>query len=774
MNKLLLSLLSILFFSFSGCKKEKAINIKDVNIIPKPVELKTGIGNFELTENTTLFVGRFDNLQNRFLEEIKMETGFQLKPTDKVKNNCIDIQLVENLAEEEYRLLVTKKRITIKSSASAGAYYALQTIKQLIPVDANESKVYAVPAVEISDKPQFAWRGYMLDVSRHFFGKEKIKEVLDFMAELKLNRFHWHLTDDQGWRIEIKKYPKLTEVGAWRVDYTITDESLNDWWGRPLQKVGEEATYGGFYTQEDIKEIIAYAKERHIEILPEIDVPGHSKEILASYPEFSCEPNRQFYVATGGVLGDNALCASNPDTYKFLEDVLGEVMDLFPLNYIHIGGDECNKSGWKHHNQCQNFIKEKDLKNEHGLQSYLIKQVEKMVNAKGKNLIGWNEILEGGLAPNATVMSWQGEKGGIVAAKAGHNVIMTPMEYNYLDLKQGQSESEPNIGYSEALLSTCYNYKVIPEGLNEEEADRIMGIQGNLWTESISDWSKVTYMTFPRLFAVAENAWTSENAQSFDDFVERLQAQLRKMDAKGIRYAKSAFNPWIHQKGNGKSIEITLESELTSPEIRYTLDGSEPTENSMLYSAPFTLTETKTIKAAIFKNGKRLGDIIENTFPIHKAAGAKVVYNHPFSAGDKAAKELALTDLNYGQIEVDGDKNWQGFYDDFDVIIELDHPTDIEEVVINTLRLTIFGIYPPMQIEVYGSIDGKTFTKLGDTDLSDKALIHGRNRIVNKIPCSGSGLIKIRVKAKLIDLIPEGHHKVGDKAYLKIDEIVIL
>ncbi|MGQ1787422.1 FN3 associated domain-containing protein [Saccharicrinis sp. GN24d3] len=246
------------------------------------------------------------------------------------------------------------------------------------------------------------------------------------------------------------------------------------------------------------------------------------------------------------------------------------------------------------------------------------------------------------------------------------------------------------------------------------------------------------------------------------------------MDAKGIRYAKSAFNPWIHQKGNGKSIEITLESELNSPEIRYTLDGSEPTENSMLYSAPFTLTETKTIKTAIFKNGKRLGDIIENTFPIHKAAGAKVVYNHPFSAGDKAAKELALTDLNYGQIEVDGDKNWQGFYDDFDVIIELDHPTDIEEVVINTLRLTIFGIYPPMQIEVYGSTDGKNFTKLGDTELSDKAFIQGRNRIISKISCSGSGLTKIRVKAKLVDLIPEGHHKAGNKAYLKIDEIIIL
>jgi len=388
MNKRLLSLLLIVFLCFSGCEKEKVINSKNINIIPKPVALKTGIGYFELTENTTLFVSGFENLQNRFIEEIKKETGFQLKLTDKAQRNCIEIQSVKNFAEEEYQLLVAKKGITIKSSTPAGAYYALQTLKQLIPINSKSNKKLSIPVVEIFDKPAFAWRGYMLDVSRHFFEKEKIKKVLDFMAELKLNRFHWHLTDDQGWRIEIKKYPKLTEVGAWRVDYTITDENLNDWWGRPFQKEGEKATYGGFYTQDDIKEIIAYAKERHIEILPEIDVPGHSQEILASYPELSCEPNRKFYVATGGVLGDNALCASNPYTYQFLEDVLGEVMDLFPLNYIHIGGDECNKSGWKNHKQCQNFIKEKGLKNEHELQSYLIKQVEKMVNAKGKNLIG--------------------------------------------------------------------------------------------------------------------------------------------------------------------------------------------------------------------------------------------------------------------------------------------------------------------------------------------------------------------------------------------------
>ncbi len=774
MNKLLIFLIVLAAMAFGACSQNEAIELSQINIIPKPVEVIPGSGYFNLNENTTIVFGEFDELQNRFIEEIKVETGIELKMIDKPDGNSIEIQSVVNLEAEEYRLLVSKNGITIKSSTSAGAYYALQSVKQLISADSKGKNEYLIPSVEISDKPEFAWRGYMLDVSRHFYGKEKIKEVLDFMAELKLNRFHWHLTDDQGWRIEIIKFPKLTEVGAWRVDRNITDENISNWWGRSVQKAGEKATYGGFYTQEDIREIVAYAKERHIEILPEVDVPGHSQEILASYPELSCDNKRNYYVATGGVYKDNALCPSNPYTYEFLEDMLDEVMDLFPLNYIHIGGDECNKEGWHNHKQCQDFIKDKGLKDEHELQSYFIKQVEKIVNAKGKNLIGWDEILEGGLAPNATVMSWRGEKGGIAAAKAGHNVIMTPNYANYLDLKQGQSDHEPNLGYSEALLSACYNYSVIPKDFTKEEASKIMGIQGNLWTESISDWGKLTYMTFPRLFAVAENGWTAESTQNFDDFIDRLHPQLKRLDSKGIRYAKSVFNPWIHQKGIGKTIEITLDSELSSPEIRFTLDGSEPTDRSPVYTTPFILTETKTIKAAIFKNSERLGDVIETTFPIHIAAGAKVVYNHPFSEKDVAAKGLSLTDLNYGQLDVQGDKNWQGFIDNFDVIIELDKPTDIKQVQITSLRKTIGGVYPVKQIQIFGAtVDGE-FSKIGDSGFQETCLIQGRNKIKTKIDCPAKAITKIRVKAELLNPIPKEHHKAGSQSYLQIDEIVVL
>jgi hexosaminidase len=627
--------------------------------------------------------------------------------------------------------------------------------------------------VRIADQPAFAWRGYMLDVSRHFFGKEKIKEVLDFMARLKLNRFHWHLADDQGWRLEIKKYPKLTSVGAWRVDYVNYDESVSNWWGRPLQKEGDKATYGGFYTQEDIKELIAYAKERYIEILPEIDVPGHSMEKLASYPELSCDGGH-YTVATGGVSKGNALCPSNDFTYTFLEEVLGEVMDLFPFDYIHIGGDECNKDGWKNHRACQLFMKKNGLKDEHELQSYFIKRVEKMVNARGKKIIGWDEIMQGGLAPNATVMSWRGEKGGIAAAKSGHNVIMSPSYANYLDLKQGQSDFEPNLGYSLALLSTCYNYKVIPKELTGEEAKFILGTQGNLWTESISDWGKLTYMTFPRLFAVAENGRTSEYLQDFDDFVERLRPQLARMNAKKVRYAKSVYNVWVHQKGMDNTIEITLDSELSNPDIRYTLDGSTPKANSSKYTAPFVLTSSQTIKAAIFKDGQMSGDVSSVWYPIHKAAGARVIYHMPFSPKDSAGGQFALTDLNFGQSDVQGDHNWQGFENGLDVEIVFDQPTDIQTVRVNSLKKTIRGTYPPTQIELFGSTDGVEYTKIGDSGFLETSQVQGRNRISSDMACEATGIKNLRIKAKLVSPIPEGHHKAGEKGYLKIDEIIVL
>lgn len=776
--KLRIALSFIIIFLFTNNLSIYAQDHTDIAIIPKPLSIKAGNQYFMLTEKTTLFIEKSvlnaNSLSKRFIEELNTETGIVLN-TSSIKpiSNSIIITHVKTLKNEAYSLEVNSKSIQIKSGSSSGAYYALQTIKQLISISHNKTeksatKAYKIPTVKIKDKPKFEWRGYMLDVSRHFFGKEKIKEVLDFMAALKLNRFHWHLADDQGWRLEIRAYPKLTAVGAWRVNYINYDETISNWWGLPVQKNDEKATYGGYYTQADIREIIAYAKERYIEILPEIDVPGHSQEILASYPNISCD-NGNYKVATGGVYKDNALCASKEETYLFLEGVLGEVMDLFPFNYIHIGGDECNKDGWKNHKLCQNLIKEEGLKDEHGLQSYFIRRVEKMVNAKGKNLIGWDEILEGGLAPNATVMSWRGEKGGIKAAKAKHDVIMTPNFANYLDLKQGQPDFEPNLGYSEALLSTCYNYTVIPNELTKSEAKHILGTQGNLWTESISDWGKLTYMTFPRLFAVAENAWTPEELQNFDDFIERLSPQLKKLKSKNVRYANSVYNPWIHQKGDGKSIEITFSSELSNPDIRYTLDGTTPTASSKKYDKPFKINQTTTIKSAIFKNGEMLGKVTDITYPIHKATNAKVVYHSNY----KSNTNTTLTDLNYGQLIAKNDNNWLKFNENLDVELILDKATDINTVSITSLKKTIGAVYPPRQVEVYGASDGKNYKKIGDSGFIKTSYIQGRNRITTQISCSAKNIKHIKIKAYLVNPIPEGHHKAGEKSTLLIDEIVV-
>ncbi|TKG94226.1 beta-N-acetylhexosaminidase [Puteibacter caeruleilacunae] len=755
-----------------SCNKKN--EVPKIGLIPQPQSMLVTEGFFQVDGETRLYVDDetfFKNEQKQFVDEIRAISGIQVNAGNSEKEpskNAIVIKRDNSLEDEAYGLVVTDDLITVKAGSGAGAYYALQSLKQLLQVNTGK-----VPAVTISDKPEFKWRGYMLDVSRHFFGIDKLYEVVDFMADIKLNRFHIHLVDDQGWRLQMDNYPNLTSIGAWRVDHNITDEKLSNWWGRPAQKDGEKATYGGYYTKKQMRELIAYAKSKHVEIVPEIDVPGHSQEILASYPELACDHSRTYRVATGGVFKDNALCASNPKTYEFLETVIEEVAELFPFEYIHIGGDECNKSGWKNHAACQSLIKKEGLKNEHELQSYFIRRVEKIVNAKGKHLIGWDEILEGGLAPNATVMSWRGEKGGIAAAKEGHDVIMSPNYANYLDLKQGQSDYEPNLGYSEALLSACYNYKVIPDDLTPEQGKHILGTQGNLWTESISDWGKLTYMTFPRLFAVAENGWTPEKYQNFDDFIDRLKVQLERFDAKNIRYAKSVFNPWIYQKANGKNIEVSMNAELTNPEIRYTLDGTNPTAKSSVYEVPFEITKTTTLKAGIFKDGELQGDIIEQEFIIHKAVGAKVIYHGTQPDEKNAGGVSALTDLNYGQFLGKNDKNWQIFNEDVDVEIQLDAPTNISSVTLNTMRFTHKGFYPATEIIVLGSTDGKKFEEIGKTGFMKESLIKGRNKMTNKVSCPANGVTAIRVIAKLPKALPNDPTSRVKNIHMQIDEIIV-
>ena len=766
MSVLKISLAIAFVFVVNSCQKTQLIK-GHTDIIPLPQEMITTEGFFEINSKTEISVQNEDQkkIAQQLIADLKRASGWELK-LGKKESGSIVFKEDPALNEEAYTLSVTPGQILISASSGAGYFYGMQTLKQMLPAQffAKEQLTevaWGIPSVEIKDEPAFEWRGYMLDVSRHFFDVSSVKKVIDFMAESKLNRFHWHLTDDQGWRLEIKKYPKLTKIGAWRMDYNATDENTSNWFGRPVQQPGEKATYGGFYTQEEVKEIIAYAKERHIEVIPEIDMPGHAQATVAAYPEIGCV-NAEPFVATGGVFKNNTYNPGKEVTFEFAENVLNEVMDLFPFGYVHIGGDECNKEQWKLDPDAQRRIREEGLKDEHELQSYFIKRIETIINKRGKTMIGWDEILEGGIAPNATLMSWRGEKGGIIAARAGHEVIMTPNKYCYIDLKQGHDDLEPNLGYSELLLSKAYSYQVIPDQLSEDEGKRIKGIQANLWTESITDWGKLTYMTFPRLFAVAETGWTAPKSKNWDNFTKRLYAKMDRFEAEGTRHAVSAFSPWIEHKGVGNEIEFTLSTEVNGLEIYYSTDGSEPSRNSARYEKPFKIEKSGMIKARSFKGEKPVGTVSELYFEIGKTQDFE----------SESIKVEKLTDLNYAKLN-NGDRNWVLFRNGMEVELEFKQPTEVKEVSFNSLRFTISGVYPPQKVEIWGSENGKDYTKIAEADQKEISHIQGRNKIKTKINFDPVELKSLKIIGTRIEPIPDDHHKKGENSMIKVDEIVI-
>ena len=762
--------LVLLLLALNSCSEnELELKVGKAHIIPQPLEYIEGEGHFELISSSIISVENEaqKTIASQFFSQFKTVAGWKPKIGIGGEGD-VRFETNKSIESEGYELKVTTDDIIIKSGSTSGFYYALQSLKQLLPVAFYKKTLqdirWGIPVVEINDKPAFGWRGYMLDVSRHFFDKDQVKQVLDFMAELKMNRFHWHLADDQGWRLEIKSYPKLTEVGAWRVDHNITDETKSNWWGRPAQKPDEKATYGGFYTQEDVREIIAYAKERHIEVIPEIDMPGHAQATIAAYPEIGCV-NALPYVATGGVFKNNTYNPGKEETFEFAEKMLNEVMDLFPFEYVHIGGDECNKEQWKADPFAQQRIKDEKLKDEHELQSYFIKRIEKIINKRDRIMIGWDEILEGGLAHNATVMSWRGEKGGIVSAKAGHEVIMTPSNYCYIDLKQGHDDLEPNLGYSRLLLSKSYGYKVIPDALTLEESKLIKGIQANMWTESISDWSKLTYMSFPRTYAIAESAWTPHENKNWNDFTNRLYTQFDRLDAQGVRYAVSAFSPWIDHVGKENEIEVQMKTEVNGLDIYYTLDGETPTPQSLKYEGPFTIDSSAHLQARAYKKNEAIGYLSSKKFQIHKAKNLKAL--------DGQGKEIKkLTDLSYGSLSK-GDKAWHHFSNKAEINLFFDSEIEVKEIQFDALRFTISGIYPPKSIEVFGSTDGKTFKLLAKKEQLIKGTEQGRNKVTTSVSFNPVNVKALKIKATGFKAIPNKHHQSGTPSNIWIDEIIV-
>ena len=617
----LLLMLFIFLSAFNSIKAQETA----LNLIPQPVEMQLNKGVYVLTKTAKVTYTKPEsrNIAEMLVQKLNSSTGYGIKAIQGAKGT---IQLNLNattdpqLGKEGYRLTSTSRGVVITANQVAGLFYGMQTLLQLLPMEIESKEVvkmkWTIPCVKIIDYPRFAWRGLMLDVSRHFFSKEDVMKYIDEMARWKFNTFHWHLTDDEGWRIEIKSLPKLTEVGAWRVPRYGHFGDLD------YPKPGEKATDGGFYTQDDIREVVRYAKERNITIVPEIDVPGHSMAAIASYPELSCKKDTSTRVSPGSPFADwypnntfkmkieNALNPSDENVYVFLDKVFTEVAALFPGQYIHVGGDECYKGYWADDAGCQALMTKLGIRHVEDLQGYFMNRVEAILKSKGKKLIGWDEILDGGISPEATVMSWRGIKGGIEAARLGHDVVMSPTTFAYLDYVQGEHTIDPHI-YAGLRLQKCYSFEPVPDGV---DAKYILGGQGNLWTEHVPTLRYAQYMTFPRAWALAEVYWSPKESKNWDNFIQRVENQFKRSDVAEINYSKAIYDPIITTTLKGKNLVLTMKTEAPSLEIYYTIDDAMPDKYTAKYGQPIQLPEGPvTLRAVTYRDGKPIGHLITLT-----------------------------------------------------------------------------------------------------------------------------------------------------------------
>lgn len=605
-------LLLLLSFQFSNALQAQS----RVSIIPQPVSVVEGSGSFVITANTPIEVSTAGakNIGDYLADQVATATGYKLKVNvvSSFSGNGIQLKLNGKASSkpEAYQLSASPSGVVITADSTAGLFYGVQTLLQLIPPKSKaKSGEFAVPSVNINDHPRFAWRGAMLDVARHFFTIQQVKEFINNMVRYKFNVLHFHMTDDQGWRLQIKSLPKLTGVGAWR------PERVGKWGNTPRPLPTEPKTYGGFYTHEDIRELVKYAADRYVQILPEIEGPGHSLATIASYPELTCTTDSTYYVTVGDkiinwhskgftALLDNTLCPANEKVYDFLDKVFTEVAELFPFEYIHMGGDETPKDFWRNNPKIKELMKKEGLKDMNAVQAYFVKRVEKILKSKGKKLIGWDEILEGGLPADAAVMSWRGMKGGIHAAKEGHKVVMTPYNHVYVDLYQGDPLAEPPT-YGMVRLRDSYKFDPVPQGI---DSSMILGGQWNLWTEQIQNPRAAQYMIWPRALAVSESVWSPKSVKDWKSFVARVENEFVRMDEADIRYSRSMFDPIVKTSREGGNIKLTLETEIEGVDIHYSYDGSFPDNYYPKYTGPLIVPkDALEVKLVTYRNGKQVG-----------------------------------------------------------------------------------------------------------------------------------------------------------------------
>ncbi|MBU3049816.1 family 20 glycosylhydrolase, partial [Chryseobacterium indologenes] len=730
-----------------------------LNLIPYPQKIEFSQGEFILPEKIILD----ENLSKSEREYYSKYFGkfFTLTYGKKEKMQLISalfppsvVPLSEEQKKEKYAIEISPANIVIRSYTDQGHFLALQTLIQIFEQYKDSKKI---PAMKIEDEPKFAWRGMHLDVCRHFFTVDEVKQYIDYLAMYKLNTFHWHLTDDQGWRIEIKKYPKLTQVGSKRKESMIGAYADNTFDGKP---------YGPyFYTQDQIKEVVKYAQEKHITVVPEIEMPGHALAALSAYPELACTKG-PFEAATKWGVFDDVFCPKD-ETFTFLENVLDEVIQLFPSQYIHIGGDECPKTRWKECAHCQELIKKNNLKDEHGLQSYFIQRIEKYVNSKGRKIIGWDEILEGGLAPNAAVMSWTGVNGGIEAAKSKHFAVMTPGAYCYFDHYQGDPQSEPNAFGGFTPLDKVYSYNPIPSELTPEQGKYIMGVQANLWTEYIDNFKQVQYMIFPRLMALSEVGWGTSDPENYKNFENRVISQFKVLDKMGVNYAKSIYNISGKVVPAGTGITYELSTSQNSSGIRYTTDGADPTINSKTYQGAIPVPASMTIKSAYFENGQLKSSITSQQFTISKTTGKKINLENQPSENYSFGGAATLVDGIIGNSRQLG-KTWLGF-NGKDVVATIDfgQKTDFSQVYFNTLENKGSWIHLAKSAKIFTSEDNKNFKLI--KEIGKEEIQNAKGKMLLNVGKQNSRYFKIAIENA--GIIPAGNPGADSKAWLFVDEI---
>lgn len=737
---------------FISCREKKTLSSElenvSLNLIPKPDSITIRSGFVDISNGFYLNFNKVPDDARTRLTEYLEKSSIHLDKKGKKLSLKLTVKTDSTVSDESYVLKINRKGVSISAPTDAGLFYGIQTLLQLI--EKNNEYSSKLPFLEITDSPYLAYRGLHIDVSRHFFSLDFIKKQIDLMAYYKLNYFHWHLTDGPGWRLEIKKYPELTRIAAWR-----THALWKDWWasGRKYVKEGTPGAYGGYYTQDEARELVRYAAERHITVIPEIEMPGHSEEVLAVYPQLAC---------TEKPYTSSEFCIGNDETFEFLENVLSEVIEIFPSQYIHIGGDEASKEHWEKCPKCQARIKKEGLKNEAELQSYLIRRVEKFLHSKGRKLIGWDEILEGGLDKSAVVMAWRGEDIGIEAARDGHKVIMTPGAYCYFDSYQGTPDTQPEAIGGFLPVEKVYAYNPVPDSLSRNDAKRVWGVQANLWTEYISTPQHAEYMLYPRLLALAEVAWTKPAKRTWSDFKHRLNNALPVLQKKGYQPYTLSKEPFVELSNDtvNHAIHVKLSSELFPVDIRYTTDGTMPNAQSALYDSVIQVKDSALLMAQLFNKNEPLGRVIERRIDHHKAIGKKVNYITPFSPYYPASGKNALIDGLPGGLS-HGDGYWQGFnVSELDVVIDLEKNETIKFIRTNFLQNGNAWIWFPKEVIISVSNGEESYREIAK--LSNKIPRNQEGTLFQTFEWKGEAQARyIRIKAP------------SNGGWLFMDEVVV-